>query len=176
MTGVEGGRRAPAPPGAGPADRTLAAELIRRAARDQQVRARVDKSPQDFQHWRAVDADNLSWLRRLVDRTGWPGSARVGPVAATAAWLLVQHADHDWRFQVRCLRLLREEMVHGDVPAWQVAFLADRVFAGTGGRQPFGTQAGVGVDGAPVPPAAQRWWEQAAPALTALRAAMAGET
>ena len=188
--GAEDRHRAPATSGESTAvDRALAAELIRRAAQDQQVRARTGKSPQDYQRWRAIDADNLSWLRRLVDETGWPGPARVGPVAATAAWLLAQHADHDLPFQVRCLRLLREQMLRGDVPLWQVAFLADRVFASAGGVQPFGTQTGAAAGGLgdpasavdrqgnpmSAPPAVDRqWWEQAAPALTALRAAMAG--
>ncbi|MFY1631748.1 DUF6624 domain-containing protein [Solwaraspora sp. WMMB335] len=190
MTGPAVHRPAAGRPASGPSGPALAAELLARAARDQQVRGRLDKSPPDYQRWREVDADNLAWLKRHVADHGWPGPARVGELAASAAWLLVQHADHDWQFQRDCLRLLRDGMARQAVPVWQVVFLADRVFASAGAAQPFGTQretaapgpagsgpAGSGPAGSGPRHGAradrQPWWDQATPALTALRAALA---
>ncbi len=122
------------------ADPALAAELIRRAELDQQVRAKPGKTPADYDHWRAVDAANLAWLRGIVAAGGWPGIGRAGRAGAAAAWLLVQHADRDWRFQVSCLRLMRDALRRGDAELWQVGFLADRVLSSAGRPQLFGTQ------------------------------------
>lgn len=102
----------------------------------------------DEQLWnrmRAVDSDNTAWLRDIVDTTGWPRRSRVGDDAVVAAWLLVQHADHDPAFQRRCLDLV-EALPEGEVEATKLALLTDRVLLAEGRPQRYGTQA-ILVDG-----------------------------
>jgi hypothetical protein len=58
-------------------DHQLAAELLARMERDQQVRT----EPPDIPAWLAVDADNTAWLEAVVDRQGWPLRSKVGEQA-----------------------------------------------------------------------------------------------
>jgi hypothetical protein len=51
------------------------------------------------EHLQAVDAANTARMKRIVAERGWPGRSLVGDDGAQAAWLLVQHADHDPAFQ-----------------------------------------------------------------------------
>jgi uncharacterized protein DUF6624 len=81
---------------------------------------------------------------------GWPTAARVGEVAARAAWLVAQHADTQLSVQRRALRLLREAADRGEAPVQQLAMLADRVAVTEGRHQTYGTQVADVVDGQPV--------------------------
>jgi hypothetical protein len=78
----------------------LRAELLRRAERDQAAR-RASRGA-DFWPVHRVDAENLPWLKQVVADIGWPGASAVGEDGAHAAWLLVQHAAADPKFQRRC--------------------------------------------------------------------------
>jgi hypothetical protein len=104
-------------------DEQLAAELLTRMDRDQQVRT----EPPDIPAWLAVDADNTAWLEAVVDRQGWPLRSKVGEQAATAAWLLAQHADARPDFQRRCLQLLTDAVDQGEADPAHLAYLTDRV-------------------------------------------------
>jgi hypothetical protein len=50
---------------------------------------------------KAIDEDNTKWLKDIVEKHGWPTNTLVGKDGASAAWLLVQHADADPKFQRR---------------------------------------------------------------------------
>jgi hypothetical protein len=52
----------------------------------------------DAEAMQAIDAENLPWLKRVIAEVGWPGKSLVGDEGASAAWLLVQHADQDPAF------------------------------------------------------------------------------
>jgi hypothetical protein len=128
-------------------DEGLRAELLRRAAVDQEARGAVGRGDLDHDdEQRAatrvgeVDADNTAWLRGVVDRHGWPGASLVGEDGANAAWLLVQHADHDPAFQRRCLDLLQAAVERGEGSARDLAYLTDRVLLAEGAEQEYGTQ------------------------------------
>jgi hypothetical protein len=69
---------------------------------------------------------------------GWPGETLVGPAAAHAVWLLVQHAPHD--FQEECLPLLEDAVARGDASPRDLAYLTDRVLMFRGEPQVYGTQ------------------------------------
>ena len=58
------------------------------------------------QEWQRVDRENQAWLKENVERHGWPGRSLVGVDGAHAAWLLAQHAEHE--FQRDCLRRMKE--------------------------------------------------------------------
>jgi hypothetical protein len=68
----------------------------------------------------------------VVDRQGWPLRSKVGEQAATAAWLLAQHADARPDFQRRCLHLLTVAVDHGEADPAHLAYLTDRVLCGEG--------------------------------------------
>jgi hypothetical protein len=105
-------------------DPGLREELLRMAATDQDGRQRLDCHPRRdgamseqelaaAEHLRAVDAANTARMKRIIAERGWPGRSMVGADGAQAAWLLVQHADHDPAFQRACPELLGQA-VHAD--------------------------------------------------------------
>lgn len=134
-------------------DLELRDELVRRAALDQEARGALNKfingagsvignSPHEREAIRElerVDEQNTSWLLKVVSTIGWPTRSRVGDEAARAAWLLVQHADHDPVFQKTCLDQLRT-LADDDVDQSLVAYLTDRVNLAHGLPQTYGTQ------------------------------------
>jgi hypothetical protein len=86
-----------------------------------------------------VDHRNRARLVRIIERHGWPGATLVGKDGAQAAWLIVQHADHDRDFQRSCLGLM-EKARAGEVEGKHIAYLTDRILVGEGKPQKFGTQ------------------------------------
>lgn len=87
----------------------------------------------------AIDRDNTRRMREIVAEHGWPTRSLVGEDGAQAAWLLVQHADLDPDFQLRCLELMRATPA-GEVAPDHLAYLSDRVAVNAGRPQEYGTQ------------------------------------
>src|SRR5262249_37440694 len=87
-----------------------------------------------------IDRLNTNRLKEIIDKHGWPGQTLVGKDGAHAAWLLVQHADHDRPFQKRCLDLLTEAVRKGEAPGQDPAYITDRVRVGENKKQIYGTQ------------------------------------
>jgi hypothetical protein len=152
--------------GTGARNEELRKELLCRVAEDQEAR-------KEFMEWqrrkpaadpkadkeagapaarkmREIDRRNTEWMKGIVDRHGWPGKSLVGDDGAHAAWLLVQHADHDRAFQKRCLALLAEAVKKGEATGANLAYLTDRVRVGDKQKQVYGTQFKT-VDGKLVP-------------------------
>ncbi|ATB46215.1 DUF6624 domain-containing protein [Corallococcus macrosporus] len=136
------------------ADPALRDELLKRMEEDQAVRNALAAS--NFQDeaarakLREVDARNTTWLKGVIAKQGWPGSALVGPRASFAAWLLVQHADQDVAFQSEVLPMLEQAVARGEGSAKELAYLTDRVLVNTGKPQRYATQLEE-VDGKTVP-------------------------
>jgi hypothetical protein len=86
-------------------------------------------------------------LKEIVQDNGWPTISRVGKDGASAAWIVVHHADLDVEFQRRCVPLLEAAAQEGEVELKHMACLTDRVLTATGQPQAYGTQ------GMPVPAA-----------------------
>jgi hypothetical protein len=132
----------------------LRQELVARMAEDQEARKqwlRLMGRPQQSKDakkqidlamakLREVDRKNLVRMKVIVDRSGWPGKSMVGSDGAQAAWLLVQHADLDLRFQKRCLALIVVAVKKGEARPEQMAYLVDRVRVGEKKKQVYGTQ------------------------------------
>jgi hypothetical protein len=89
-----------------------------------------------------IDRLHTRAMKRIVARYGWPGEKLVGPMGAEAAWLLVQHADHDRAFQKQCHRLLEGAVRRKDAQARHLAYLTDRICVADGVPQIYGTQWG----------------------------------
>jgi hypothetical protein len=79
-------------------------------------------------------------MKQIVKQFGWPGKSLVGADGAQAAWILVQHADHDRPFQTQCLELLKGAVKKGEATGDQLAYLTDRVRVGEKKKQVYGTQ------------------------------------
>jgi len=87
----------------------------------------------------AVDIENTNYLKKLIKKIGWPTTSAVGRVASQAAWLLVQHADHDPKFQDNCLKLMKK-LPRDEVSLINIAYLEDRVRVANNKPQLYGTQ------------------------------------
>lgn len=119
----------------------LADELLAMAAEDLRVRERLAADGSLFETYhpemRAVHERNADRLTAIVAQHGWPGPALVGPEAADAAWLVVQHAISRPALMRSALELLRAADA---VPRWQLAMLEDRIRVFEGRKQRFGTE------------------------------------
>jgi hypothetical protein len=89
---------------------------------------------------RALAAANAEWLKSVLARIGWFGIGRYGAEASQAAWLIVQHSDHDPAWQREVLEMLRPRVARGDMQASYFAYLVDRVAVNAGEPQTYGTQ------------------------------------
>lgn len=116
-------------------NRKLAKEIQKMARLDQKVRQQKDGDV-----IMAVTKSNTKRLKEIVKQFGWPTISLVGSQASNSAWLLIQHADHDLKFQKYCLRLMKEATKAGEVLKENVAYLTDRVLINNGKPQLYGTQ------------------------------------
>jgi hypothetical protein len=130
-------------------------ELVSMEEEDLRVRSELvaDGSLFDGYHPRMeeVHRRNAARLREIMDAHGWPGHHLAGEDGAKAAWLIAQHAIGEPPFQRRCLELLQAAADAGDIPAWQAAYLEDRIRVFEGKPQRYATQFEIGDDGWPVP-------------------------
>ncbi len=134
-------------------DSLLRAELLERGRADQAVRhlwmEKLQRGMQlDSAQWVNLvrtDSANTKWLKGVVQVHGWPGKSRVGPEAANAALLILQHTP-DTAFRRETLGLIRRTVAAGEVDAQELAMLTDRVEVHAGRPQLYGTQATI-MDG-----------------------------
>ncbi|MEM6723486.1 MAG: DUF6624 domain-containing protein [Bacteroidota bacterium] len=90
----------------------------------------------------AIDIRNTKRMKEIVYKYGWPTKSLVGNEGSAAAWLLVQHADLDPKFQAKCLDLMGKHLANNEVSKKNYAYLYDRVKTGQAELQMYGTQAG----------------------------------
>jgi Family of unknown function (DUF6624) len=110
------------------------------ALADQEARRAWRDDPSQGEAVAELDRQHAEQLRDLVERHGWPARSLVGDAGAQAAWLVVEHADHDPEFQRLCLALLEDAAEQGEADPRHVAFLTDRVLIHEGKLQRYGTQ------------------------------------
>ena len=100
-----------------------------------------------------TDQERTERLAEILAEHGWPSYSLVGEEAEDAAWAIAQHSDHDPEFQRLALRYLSAAVEAGDASPGNLAYLTDRIAAGAGQPQEYGTQIGCGEDGpAPATP------------------------
>jgi ribosomal protein S18 acetylase RimI-like enzyme len=126
-------------------------ELIAMARADLERRADLAANGSLFQgynpHMRELHDRHASRLAEIAELHGWPTVSRVGPEAAEAAWLIVQHAIAQPDVQRAALRAMQDAASTGDIPAWQPAMLEDRIRTFEGRPQRYGTQFDWDVSG-----------------------------
>jgi hypothetical protein len=124
-------------------DEALRTRLLAMRERDLATRARLAETGALFEGYnpemREVHEANADALAQIIAERGWPGASLVGQEGAEAAWLIVQHAISRPEFCRRCLSLLREAAAQGEAPAWQAAYLEDRIRVLEGRPQLYGT-------------------------------------
>lgn len=54
-----------------------------------------------------LNAKQSQRVQEIVEKFGWPTIEMVGKDASQAAWIIVQHADHDIQFQKNMLSMMR---------------------------------------------------------------------
>src|SRR5574341_1145007 len=92
-------------------NKLLCFRLLLMASNDRRARqAFLNGKPWDDQ----IDQRNTERMKKIITQYGWPGEKLVGQLGAQAAWLLVQHADHDRDFQKKCHRLLEAAVKSSD--------------------------------------------------------------
>jgi hypothetical protein len=124
-------------------DPRLLAELRARVENDQSARRKWLTDPKSEALARSVDSidgENLVWLRKLVSESGFPTAAQVGNEGVHLAWILLQHADRDPEFQRSLLPVLQLRYSAGEIPANDLARMADRILVASGKPQKYGTQ------------------------------------
>jgi hypothetical protein len=125
-------------------DEALRRGLLALARRDLETRDRLAAAGTLFDAYhpemQAVHEANAAALLVFVEAQGWPGRPLVGDDGAEAAWLIAQHAIGLPPFQRACLRYLEAAAEAGEVPAWQPAYLVDRILSLEGRKQVYGTQ------------------------------------
>ena len=101
----------------------LSEEILVMAQADQEMRRRWEKTGE----WdMLIDAKNTKRLKEIIADIGWPVISKVGGEVASAAWLIVQHADREPEFQQQCLALMKK-LSEGEVSKKDLAYLEDRV-------------------------------------------------
>jgi hypothetical protein len=114
------------------------------AEEDLRVRSELEADGSLFHGYhprmRAVHDEHANRVTRIMAEHGWPGEPQVGREGAEAAWLIVQHAIAQPAFQRQALSGLSAAAQRGEVPAWQVAMLEDRIRSFEGRPQRYGTQ------------------------------------
>jgi hypothetical protein len=127
-----------------PADLALRDELLAMQAADQAARnAWMAAGMTDKAHAarvRALDEKHTTRLEAIIAEHGWPTEALVGPLGVEAAFILVQHADHDPAFQARMLPEIEAAAARGELEKQHVALLTDRVLRAQDKPQRYGTQ------------------------------------
>ncbi|TFV88993.1 hypothetical protein E4P40_08995 [Blastococcus sp. CT_GayMR20] len=123
-------------------DQALHDELIAMLERDQSGRTGGSDAE--------GDAARTERMKEILAEHGWPTFDLVGTDGEDAAWAIVQHSDQDPAFQREALELLRAAVAQAQGSPGNLAYLTDRIAAGAGEPQTYGTQVGCGPDG-PVP-------------------------
>ena len=125
-------------------DKELRDRLVAMATNDSVVRERLAADGSLFEGYhpemQAVHDANAAELETILAERGWPTRTMVGDDGVEAAWRIVQHAIAWPDLLRRVLPLLEAAAVNGDLPAWQPAFLSDRIRTFEGRAQLYGTQ------------------------------------
>ena len=118
------------------------------AAREVLIEKKKRGEEVDWDSLKAIDENSSQALKRAIAQYGWPGKSLVGDDGTHAAWLLVQHADHDVALQKDVLARMKPMVATGEVRKADYAYLEDRVAVAEHRKQRYGTQF---KDGEPQP-------------------------
>jgi len=154
------------PPPPAPDWQALRAELEQRYKTDQDGRRQSTKLMEEarakgvepdkdvmsklMEETRRQDQINQARITELLDKHGWIGPSKVSGLAATAVYLIVQHAPLE--IQLKYLPMMRTAAEAGELSKSSLALTEDRVRMRQNQPQLYGSQVkpGPGVDLFPV--------------------------
>lgn len=133
---------------------TLYRELVAMEEADQEARINTinvrkskgidsDEFKQQYLQLKAITRKHQVRMKAIIKNYGWPTISKVGLEGASAAWILVQHADDAPLFQQQCVKLLAKAWKNNEVNGSHYAYLLDKVNIAFGKKQVFGTQTHV---------------------------------
>lgn len=138
-------------------DEALRREFVTMRAEELRVREELLRTGELGQGYaprmETVHRQNAARLKQIIAEHGWPDRELVGDDGTLAAWFIAQHAIGEPDFQRLALRLVREKVKEGRVPAAQEAYLGDRIAMYEGRPQRYGTQS------LPCPDGQYRRWQ-----------------
>ena len=94
-----------------------------------------------------LDLKNLIEAKEIVKKYGWPKISEIGKDGQNNFWLLVQHADHDIRFQKMALSKMQKWLGTKEIDLENYVFLYDRVQCNLNYKQTYGTQVNWTTNG-----------------------------
>lgn len=118
----------------------IAKEIIQMANLDQKIRKVNTAKRTHLKKLKEIDRLNLAKIKWIVKKIGCPTVTKVGKKASHFAWLLIQHADRDVKFQEYCLNLMKKTGEDNEASKVNIAFLTDRILVNKGKPQLYGTQ------------------------------------
>ena len=92
-----------------------------------------------------INDTNVKRITEIIDTQGWPKSSVVKGSAASAVFLVIQHADI--KVQEKYLPVMKEAANAGEARWSSLALLIDRVNLKQGKKQIYGSQMSRGDDG-----------------------------
>lgn len=93
---------------------------------------------------------NTNVVKKYFEIRGYPGLKQSGKDAQKYFWLIVQHSDHDVKFQSDVAKALKILINDNNGSTRNYAFLCDRVNKNLGKPQLYGTQI-EWLNGVPIP-------------------------
>ena len=147
LTACRGGEGSGPPP-----DPAASATRLDQGLRDELVQMQAQDQGERTSGETLDDTERTERLKEIIDEHGWPTYALVGKQGEDAAWVIAQHSDLDPEFQAEALELLRQAVADGQASPGNLAYLEDRVRAGRGEPQLYGTQMGCTRGGRPARP------------------------
>ncbi|QBJ85468.1 hypothetical protein DDI74_03980 [Chryseobacterium gleum] len=133
-------------------DNPLQAELLAILEEDQKYRMQMDETQKKFgpqskemnDLWKITmqkDSLNLIKVKKILDEKGWVGKDKVGALANSALFLVIQHSDLET--QKKYLPMMKEAVTKGNASAGSLALLIDRIEIREGRKQIYGSQIGI---------------------------------
>ena len=139
--------REDAPGAKPPTNPELRDQLLNMMKSDQEARKKLmEDNPADEEKKKLIeqmtkaDEANREKLKQIIAKHGYPTISMVGDEAAMTAFLIVQHADCDPKWQEQMLPVLQQLADKGEVAKSSVAYLTDRVLRAHNKPQLYGTQ------------------------------------
>lgn len=111
----------------------------------------MNDNPEIERLWSIKDSlnkDNVKELEKIISNYGFPTIQMVGKKAASAAFLVIQHADI--KTQKKYLTVIEKLAFNNEIDKSSYALLKDRILVTDGKKQLYGSQLKTNKDGSSI--------------------------
>lgn len=130
-------------------DKPLMTELQLIREEDQKYRNQINElrdkfgaeSKESKENWKIIaqkDSTNVIKVTKILDEKGWVGKNKIGQLANSAIFAVIQHAD--LQIQKKYLPMMVDAVKKGNAIAADLALLIDRIEMREGRKQIYGSQ------------------------------------